>query len=167
MPIESTYQQPLFILYKYIHLLLFLFPQLIHRTYQLRYVLHYFFDTYFLSYLCTSLGLFTVAIFGSFLWSFWSHFQFHFQKMNLKMRPKLDEKWSFLENWTMPSFLRKWPFSRSFSLFQCRFKLRSNTNQIQTTIANAKTTVATPAAAGLEMQHVSGRYFFFLFSILN
>ena len=43
----STYQWPLFILYKYIPLLLFLFPQLIHRTYQLRYVLHYFFDTYF------------------------------------------------------------------------------------------------------------------------
>ena len=31
------------------------------------------------------------------------------------------------------------------------FKLRSNTNHIQTTIANAKMTVATPAAAGLEM----------------
>ena len=53
-------------------------------------------------------------------------------------------------------------------IFQCRFKLRSNTNQIQTTIANAKTTVATPAAAaGLEMCHVSHRYFFVLFSIFN
>ena len=41
------------------------------------------------------------------------------------------------------------------------FKFRSNTDHIQTTIANAKTTVATPAAAGLETQHVSGRYFFF------
>ena len=47
------------------------------------------------------------------------------------------------------------------------FKLRSNTDQIQTTIADAKTTVATPAAAGLETQHVLGRYFFFLFSIFN
>ena len=60
MPIESTYQQPLFVLYKYIPLLLFLFPQLIHRTYQLRYVLHYFFDTYFLFYLCTSLEFWTI-----------------------------------------------------------------------------------------------------------
>ena len=41
------------------------------------------------------------------------------------------------------------------------FKLCSNTDQIQTTIADAKTTVATPAAAGLEMWHVSGKYFFF------
>ena len=47
------------------------------------------------------------------------------------------------------------------------FKLRFNTDQMQTTITDAKTTVATPAAAGLETQHLSGRYFFFLFSIFN
>ena len=64
MPIESTYQQPLFILYKYIHLLLFLFPQLIHRTYQLRYMLHYFFNTYFyFTYIIRS-GLLQVWVMG-------------------------------------------------------------------------------------------------------
>ena len=60
------------------------------------------------------LGLFTVAIFGSFLAHFWLHFRTIFQKWTRKWDREWTENDHFCKNGTLPLLLRKCSFSLSF-----------------------------------------------------